>query len=161
MLNHERAVERSLRRKGFEVYVPVRWERHRWSDRIKDLPVVVFPEYVFCRMKSSDGLPVLKLSGVRSIVNRRGRDPIAIDESEIADVRALIESGRHILSVPYIRVGQKVVIRDGSSELRGQVVRMKDALRVVVSVEAIGCSLAVEVTSDMISPEPSHECHAG
>src|SRR5579863_7697582 len=59
--NYERAVERALRKRSLNAYVPVRWERHKWSDRIKDVAVVLFPGYVFCRMKGSDGLRVLRL----------------------------------------------------------------------------------------------------
>jgi len=33
--SNQRAAERSLRKKAFEAYVPVRWEQHRWSERIK------------------------------------------------------------------------------------------------------------------------------
>lgn len=90
-------------------------------------------------------MQVLNSPGVRSIVGA-GRDPAPVDESEISSVRALVCSGRPILPWPYLRAGERVVIREGPlASLRGVVVRVKNTWRVVVSVEALSCSVAVEL----------------
>ena len=150
---HEQTAERGLQSQGLEAYLPLQRVRHRWSDRLKDLNQVLFPGYVFCRFQPSDKLRVLTSPGVRSIVST-GRDPQPVDESEISAVRALVESGRPLAAWPFIRVGQKVQISHGPlASLRGVIVRAGDSWRVVVSVEALGCSVSVEVDADMIKPE--------
>jgi transcription antitermination factor NusG len=150
---HEHMAERGLQNQGLEAYLPVQRVRRRWSDRLKDLDLVLFPGYVFCRFQPSDKLRVLTSPGVRSIVST-GREPQPVDESEIRSVRALVESGRPLAAWPFIRVGQKVRISHGPlASLRGVIVRAGDSWRVVVSVEALGCSVAVEVEADMIQPE--------
>ncbi len=149
--NHERTAERSLHGLGLEAYLPVQRVRRRWSDRIKEIESVLFPGYVFCRFGYSDRMRVLNSAGVRSIVTN-GKDPLPVDDSEIAAVRALLRSGRRILPSPYMQIGQRVVIRDGPlASLRGVVVRAKDAWRVVVSVDAINCSIAIEVDSAAVA----------
>jgi transcription antitermination factor NusG len=83
-----------------------------------------------------------------------GRNPAQVDEAEISAVRTLVSSGRPIVPWPYIHIGQKVVIAQGPlASLRGIVVRAKDSWRLVVSVEALSCSISVEVDFDGIIPE--------
>jgi len=150
---HEQLAERGLKNHGFEAYLPVHRVRRQWSDRRKDLDMVLFPGYVFCRFDPTQKLRVLQSPAVRSIVST-GREPLPVDDAEISSVRALISTGRPIDVCPYIRVGQRVRVSHGPFEsLRGLIVRVKDSWRVVVSVEALGCSVAVEVDADHVFPE--------
>jgi transcription termination/antitermination protein NusG len=150
---HEHLAARGLRSQGFEVYLPVHRARRRWSDRTKTLDIVLFPGYVFCRFDPQDKLRVVSAPSVRGIV-RNGRDPIPVDDAEIASVRTLISSGRPIDVCPFLRVGQHVRIHHGPFEsVRGVIVRADDNWRVVVSVEALGCSVSVEVDADQVLPE--------
>ena len=90
---------------------------------------------------------------VRGIV-KMGRDPIPVDDAEISSIRTLISSGRPIDVCPFLRVGQHVRISHGPFEsVRGVIVRADDNWRVVVSVEALGCSVSVEVDADQIQPD--------
>jgi len=149
----EKVVAAAAHQKGFEEFLPLCRRLQRWSDRMQSVSVPLFPGYVFCRFQPSDKLRVLTSPGVRSIVST-GRDPQPVDESEISAVRALVESGRPLAAWPFIRVGQKVQISHGPlASLRGVIVRAGDSWRVVVSVEALGCSVSVEVDADMIKPE--------
>jgi transcription antitermination factor NusG len=150
--SHERRAERSLLNQGFEAYLPVYRVRRHWSDRVKNHDAVLFPGYVFCRFAYPDRLRVLSSPGVRSIVTS-GRDPAPVDEEELSAVRSLLASGRPLLPWPYLRMGQKVVIRDGQfASLRGVIVRARDSWRVVVSVEALNCSVSIEVDAEFVAP---------
>jgi transcription antitermination factor NusG len=148
--NHERAAEQALSYRGLEAYVPLYRARRQWSDRVKSTQAPLFPGYVFCRFSFRERMQVLNSPGVRSIVGA-GRDPAPVDESEISSVRALVSSGRPILPWPYLRAGERVVIREGPlASLRGVVVRVKNTWRVVVSVEALSCSVAVELDAEAL-----------
>lgn len=150
--NHERTTERALSRQGLEAYLPLYRARRQWSDRMKDAEAVLFPGYVFCRFAYGDRLSVLNSPGVRSIVGPK-KDPTPVDESEISSVRALVSSGRPIVPWPYLRTGQRVVIREGPlASLSGVIVRAKNSWCVVVSVQALGCSVAVELEAAMLGP---------
>jgi transcription antitermination factor NusG len=151
--NHEQAANRSLLSQGFDAYLPVYRAMRRWSDRVKQSEHVLFPGYVFCRFGAWDRLRVLQTHGVRSIVGT-GKQPAAIEEDEIEALRAVIAAGRTITPWPYVRIGQNVVIQQGPlASLRGIVVRAKNSWRVVVSVDALGTSVAVEVDSEALTPE--------
>jgi transcription antitermination factor NusG len=153
---HEHLAARGLSAQGFEVYLPLHRARRRWSDRTKTLDMALFPGYLFCRFAVHDKLRVMTSPSVRGIV-RNGRDPIPVDDTEITSIRKLISSGRPIDVCPFLRVGQHVRISDGPFEsVRGVILRADDNWRVVVSVEALGCSISVEVEASQILPERKH-----
>ena len=62
---HEKGVvERLVGTGGFKLFLPLYKCRKRWSDRIKEFEVPLFPGYVFCRFDPTDRLPILKTPGV-------------------------------------------------------------------------------------------------
>lgn len=149
---HERTAAFGLRRQGFEEYLPLQRVRRRWSDRIKELEAVLFPGYLFCRFAYADRLQVLNSPGIQSIVGF-GRTEIPVDDAEICSIRALLATGRVVEPWPFLRIGSDVSIESGPlAGLRGIVLREKDPWRVVVSVEALDRSVAVEVDREMIVP---------
>jgi transcription antitermination factor NusG len=149
---HEQMAGRGLLKQGFEVYLPVYRSVRRWSDRMKESQSVLFPGYVFCRFGPADRLQILQSHGVRSIV-RNGNQPVPVEDDEIAALRTLLAAGRDVTPWPYIRIGQTVVIDHGPlASLRGVIVRAKNLCRVVVSVNALGTSIAIEVDYDMLAP---------
>ena len=150
--NHERTTERALASRGLEAYLPLYRVRRQWADRVKEGESPLFPGYLFCRFSFRERMQVLTSPGVRSIVGTR-REPLLVDDSEISNVRALVASGRPILPWPYLRTGQHVIIREGPlASLRGVVVRAKNHWRVVVNVEALSCSVSVELDADALGP---------
>lgn len=148
---HERSAATGLERLGFEQYVPLHRVRRHWSDRLKEVDAVLFPGYIFCRFSSGERTRVLGCPGVESVV-RCGKTDIPVDDAELSAVRALIASGRPLLQWPHLRIGQYVSIEHGPlSGLRGVIVRDAENWRVVVSVEALNRSVAVEVDREMIA----------
>ena len=151
--NHECTSETGLLAQGIEAYVPRYRARRKWSDRTKEVNSILFPGYVLCKFTHSESGRVLRSPGVRSVVGAP-REPYPIDDSEVDSIRRLISSGRPVSPWPYLRDGEKVVIHSGPlANLRGVVLRTRDAWRVVVSVDALGCSASIEVDRDMIATE--------
>ncbi len=159
--NHEQTAARGLSVQGFESYVPMYRSRRCWSDRIRETNAVLFPGYVFCRFGYPDRMRVLQSPSIRSIAGEsrvRGpaADPLTVADDEIAALRALVASGHPVSPWPYMSIGQNVVIEHGPFEnIRGVILREKNSLRVVVSVEALGASVAVEVDREMLAPDPA------
>jgi transcriptional antiterminator NusG len=158
--NHEHTAARALANQDFEAYLPVHRVRRQWSDRIKETDAVLFPGYVFCRFDLAQRSRVLNSPGVRSII-AAGKDAACVEDAEIASIRTLVASRRPILPWPFLRAGERVEIRRGPLEnLRGIIVRVKDSLRAVVSVEALTCSVSVEVGIEDLEkstwPIPNH-----
>jgi transcription antitermination factor NusG len=156
---HEKAAAVNLGRQGFEEYVPLHRVRRRWSDRVKELDAVLFPGYIFCRFPRHERLRVLNSPSVESIVGF-GKTDVPVEDAEIQAVRTLVASGRPLAPWPFLRIGQSVAIENGPlAGVRGVVLRDEDSWRVVVSVEALDGSIAVEVDRDMINPESSLLLH--
>lgn len=151
--NHEHSSELGLLAKGIEAYVPRYRSRRQWSDRAKEIQSVLFPGYVFCKFGYAETGRVLSSPGVRSVVGPP-RDPFPIQDCEIDSLRKMVSSGCPVSPWPYLRIGEPVVIRSGPLEsVRGVVLRTKDAWRVVVSVDALGCSASVEVDRELVVAE--------
>src|SRR5262249_12694324 len=112
----------------------------------------LFPGYVFCRSSFEDRFIVMGQPGVDRVVSF-DRTPAVIPEDEIAAVRRAVESGLPLGPWPFLCVGQRVRIERGIlAGLEGTLARDPAGWRIVVSVNALQRSVAVEVDRDMIRP---------
>jgi transcription antitermination factor NusG len=142
---HEKAGSFLLTNKGLEVFNPVCRTHRRWSDRIKELEVSLFPGYILCRFGFEQRMAVLTTPGVTSIVSA-GRQPVPVSDEEINSVQSIVASRRHAMPWPYLSVGRRVQVAAGCLEgLVGTVVRDKGVCRMVVNVELLQRSVAVEI----------------
>ncbi len=148
--NHEKAAAQSLECKGWEVFLPLYRARRRWSDRIKELELPLFAGYVFCRCVRPDRAGVLATPAVTSVVGF-GHRPAVIPDAEIESVRTLVASGLPLNLWPLLRVGERVRIEAGPlAGVEGTLTQLKDAWRVVVSVELLQRSVAAEVERSVV-----------
>jgi transcription antitermination factor NusG len=147
---HEKKVSLILRNKGYEELLPLYTLRRRWCDRYKEVDFPLFAGYVFCRFGINRRSSVLKTPGVHSIVGFGA--PVPVEEHEVQAIRLMMNSGQPIRPWPYLQVGERVRIREGSMEgLEGILAREKDAWRVVVSVGLLQRSIAVEIDRDLLT----------
>jgi transcriptional antiterminator NusG len=141
-----------LKQAGLETFVPWHNVRRRWSDRVKVIQQNLFSGYLFCRSEFSDRHLVLGQPGVESVVSF-DRAPALIPDEQITSVRRALQSGLQVGPWPFLKTGQKVRIERGVlAGLEGSLVRDPSGWRVVVSVQALERSVAVEVDRDMIRP---------
>lgn len=142
---HESVTSSWLRGRGLEVFNPVYRDVRRWSDRIKEIESPLFPGYVFCRFGFQQRMTILTTPSVTSIVSS-GKRPAAVPDEEIAALEAIVASGRYAKPWPYTLVGHKVQVTRGClAGLSGIVIREKSICRVVVNVDLLQRSVAVEI----------------
>lgn len=150
--NFERSVESVLSNKGFTTFFPVYHSRRRWSDRVVDLNLPLFPGYIFCRLAVANRFPILTTPGVVGLLGA-GRTPIPVPSWEVDAVRTLVESRLVVQPWPFLRVGQQVRIEKGSlTGLEGILVEFKNRYRLVVSVQLMQRSVAAEIDADLVRP---------
>jgi transcription antitermination factor NusG len=90
-------------------------------------------------------LDVVTTPGIVSVLSING-EAAAIPESEIEAVRRAIEWGNRVEPHPFLRCGDKVRVISGPLQgLEGILVRKKNLYRLVLSVEILERSAAVEV----------------
>ena len=150
---HERTGSLYLREKGFEEFSPVYRARRRWSDRQKELESCLFPGYIFCRFSYEQRLEVLSTPSITSIVGF-ARTPAPVPDAEIDAIRTMLKSGCRVEPWPYLNAGERVLIRQGCLlGLCGTLVRQKDCWRVIVNVELLQRSIAVEIDREAIAQQ--------
>ncbi len=149
--NREKTASLLLENVGYECFLPTSKYRRRWSDRIKETEVPLFPGYLFCRMNPHNRLPVLMTPGVIQIVGV-GTTPIPVEEGEIAAIQRVGKSGLSTMPWPYLEVGDAVRIEDGPLRgMNGLIVKIKSGLKLVLSVSLLQRSVAVEVDRSWVS----------
>jgi transcription antitermination factor NusG len=149
----EKVISRNLQGKGYEEFLPVYQRQSRWSDRTKEIELPLFPGYVFCRFNALYRLPILMIPGVVSVVGI-GKSPIAVTNDEIENIRMVLQSGSAYEPWPYLTVGQTVRVEFGAlAGLKGTVVLVKNTYRLVISVNLLHRSVAVEIDRDCLKPE--------
>lgn len=149
---YERFAATALAEIGYERFLPLMTVRHRWSDRVANLEVPVFPGYVFCRFDANVRLPVLLAPGVCRIVGL-GKTPVPVDPAEIAAIRSVVESGLRATPWPYLDAGTRVRIVGGPLRgVEGILLKVASTERLVVGVSLLRRSLSVEIDETWAMP---------
>jgi len=143
---HEERVAQHLRQREIEFYLPLYKSQRKWSDGSRvtlDLPL--FPGYLFVHIERKERGRVLSVPGAVAVVGGTGGEPAWLPDATIDALRSGLEA-RPARPHPLVTVGQRVRIRSGAlSGFEGIVVRNKNSFRVVLTVEHIQQSYAVEV----------------
>ena len=157
---HEKAVAEHFATREIEAFLPLYKTQRLWKNGCRmNLELPLFPSYVFVRVPARERVRVLEVPGVLSLVSTAGK-PVPLPESEIEALRSslpFIKCEPH----PYLKVGKLVRIKSGSLEgMEGILLRKKGLLRVVISLDLIMKSVAVEVDADNVEPlVSSFACH--
>ena len=150
--HHEKQVTLQAESAGVDCFVPMYKSVRRWKDRRKELELALFPSYVFVHIGLSERISVLRLPGVVQIVSFGGK-LARLPEVEIDALRAGMASHTLLHPHPYVTTGKKVRIRSGPmAGLEGVLVRRKQSCRVVLSIDLIMRSVALEVDEADIEP---------
>lgn len=142
---HEKSAAAQLERKDFEIFLPLYRTVHRWKDRNQLVSLPLFPNYLFARTELDRKVDLLRTLGVHWLVENAGRACVLRDE-EIEAVKRVCADGNRIHPHPFIRQGDSVRIRSGPLlGVCGMLSQIKNQYRVVISVELLQRSVAVEV----------------
>jgi transcription antitermination factor NusG len=147
---HEKRVSTLLIDREIETVLPLYKVGRQWKKRA---PVVVelplFPCYLFVNISREARGKVLSLPGVLSIVGSPN-EPWPLRSSEIEALRLGTKMGV-VEPHPYLKIGERVRIKNGPmSGMEGILTRKRNALRFVLTLEAIMRSVVVEVDANDI-----------
>jgi len=151
---HEDAVARHLEARGLESFLPLYRSQRRWSDRVKEIDLPLFPGYVFCHFNAMNRLPILTTPGVVHVVGA-GKIPVPIDETEIAAIQVAAKSGLPSEPWPSLCIGHRVRIEHGPLlGIQGILSGFRGHRRLVLSVTLLQRSIAVQVDEAWVQPIP-------
>jgi transcription antitermination factor NusG len=149
---HEKRVAAELGMREVEHFLPLYSSVRRWKDRRVQLELPLFPGYVFVRLALRDRLRVLQIPSVVRLVGFNGQ-PTALPDTEMEIMRSDLSQSLRAEPHPYLTVGRRVRITAGPfAGLEGILRRKKTNLRVVVSLELIQRSVAVDVETLDVMP---------
>lgn len=152
---HEKSATQILANKGFETLLPLYRVAHRWKDRTQIVQLPVFPCYTFVRTDLERRLDILRTPGVCWLVGNHGY-ATPIPQQEVEGVRIAFESPARLEPHPFLKYGDRVRVRAGPlAGIAGILIRTKNQYRVVLSLQLLKQSAAVEVDLAMIEPLPT------
>jgi transcription antitermination factor NusG len=148
----EKQIASILLSKGYEGFLPLYIQRNRWSDRIREVQLPLFSGYLFCRFDINKRLPILITPGVIQVVGI-GKTPHPIEDSEIEAIQSIVISGLQLEPRSYMNIGRRVRIEIGPlAGVEGIVTTLKGKCRLVVSINLLQRSVAVEIDESWVLP---------
>jgi transcription antitermination factor NusG len=149
---HEKRVAEELRARAVEEFLPLHRTRRRWKNGVlADVEWPLFPCYLFVRIPLSERARILQLPGVLGFaVNSAHPTVLADHDIEALKAMALIcRAEPH----PFLKAKDHVRIVAGPlAGMEGVLLRRANELRVVLSLDFIMRSVAVEVSELDIQP---------
>ena len=149
---HEKQLAGQLQERRIECFLPLYSSVRRWKDRRVTLQLPLFPGYIFLRTSPQRRIEVLNLPGAARFVAFNGR-PAVLPESDLLRLRAGLDQGLRAVPHPYLQIGRRVRVRSGPlAGTEGILLRKKDQFRLIVSIDLIMRSVAVEMDAADVEP---------
>ena len=146
--NREKKTYERLKALGYDSFLPLQEETHRWSDRNKKVQRVVIPMVVFVRISPSERIPVLRLPSVSRFMVLRGEStPAIIPDAQMERFRFMLDYSEEAVEMCSERIqpGEQVkVIKGPLTGLTGELITMGGKSKVAVRIHILGAAM-VEV----------------
>lgn len=153
--NHERRVAAELGAREVEHFLPLYGAIRRWKDRRVQLELPLFPGYIFVRLALLNRLRVVQIPSVVRLVGFGGL-PSTLPDEEIEILRSGLSQSLRAEPHPFLTVGRRVRITGGPfAGLEGVLKGKRSNLRVVVSLELLQQSVAVDLAGADVRPVES------
>jgi transcription antitermination factor NusG len=148
----EKSVAQALSLRGVEQYLPVYRGRYRSAGRFKDVDLPLFPQYVFCKMKTGPRVQVLGTPGVFRFL-AFGNQLATVDASEMENIRRAVSPGIELQPWPFLAVGDLVEIAEGPlSGLVGRLISAKGECRLILGISLLQRSVSVTIDRRWVRP---------
>lgn len=150
----EKKVEKRIAALGLTPWLPVAKERHRWSDRWREVECPLFPGYLFARATNANWHQILRTPGVLTVIKEGGK-PALLADSFVTSLRDAI--GREGVapeavseSIAYTP-GDEVIVQEGALRgVRGIVRERRGGRQLVLWVTEIGRGVAFTIGSALV-----------
>ena len=150
----EKKVEKRMAALGLSPWLPIVKERHRWSDRWREVECPLFPGYLFARATNADWYQILRTPGVLTVVKEGGK-PALLADSFVTALRDAI--GREGAAPEPVTVtidfapGDEVIVQEGVLRgVRGMVREHRSRRQLVLWVAEIGRGVAFTIGSALV-----------
>ena len=149
--NQEKKTTLRLTGNEIEYFLPCYRSVRQWKDRRVTLEMPLFPGYIFVHLPFVDRMRALSLPHVVDLVGGKNA-PAIVSEEEIDCIKKGVESGN---AAPHAALaeGQLVLITSGVLRgMHGTLLRNQNSTRVVIAIDSIARSFAVDVDISCLKP---------
>ncbi|MFT5121832.1 MAG: hypothetical protein ACI9TH_003119 [Kiritimatiellia bacterium] len=138
------------RQHGITCYLPLMRKSHTYGARVRTFDVPMFSGYLFGIV---DQQQKLFLEQNRLVANLLAVHDQEVLVRQLLQVDLALHSGEVLDVLPYLEEGRIVKIATGPFRgMEGVIDRIKGKSRVILNVDMIGQSIAVEIDSTYLSP---------
>jgi len=143
----------SLKKEGYEAYLPLQKQIRQWSDRKKSVEVPLFSSYVFVRIEKHEVRDVLKVNGVVSYIYFNNQ-PATVRDEEIELLKSLLNTNTEMSVIENkLSAGTPVKITNGIlAGYSGKVYQLKNSAQISIEIENMNKTLLVTIDSSFILP---------
>lgn len=149
----EKKVKERLDELGIENFLPIQTVVRQWKYRKQKVTVPVIAGMIFVRVSRKEQLGVLHTKGVVAFLRLRGSTTAAvIPDRQMKDFCFLVDFSEEAIEMvnEKIEVGDRVtVIKGPLTGLKGELVHVNGASKVLVRVEVLGCAM-VDIPSSFV-----------
>lgn len=157
--HHETAVNNRLVAKGITTYLGEVETRVQWGSRLRKVRQKMLPGYVLVQavMEARVYLEILQTASVVNFVGHPWPKLSWIPDTQVDSLRLILESRLPFAEIPYWRAGDPVeVIAGPFMGVKGYVAGSSHRKsRVIVSIELLRRSVAVEVDAALLRRSPA------
>lgn len=147
---HEKKVALHFEERGITYFLPLYTALHKWNKKTAKVSLPLFPGYVFVQTSREARHIPLAVPGVVHFVGP-ATSPAEIPAEEVECLRNLLKTQRKAQPHPYLAPGNRVRIASGPmSGVTGIIQRTSTGCRIIISVDMIMRSVAVEVDADSL-----------
>ncbi len=151
LYTHSRAefkVDRSLKAKDIEVFLPVKKTLKQWSDRKKEIIEVLFTSYIFIFATEKERLLSLEDNLVVRCLCDNGK-PAIIPEWQIENLKRMMNTDVQPEVIEGLLSGNKVEITNGPfCGVCGTIVKIENKNHLAISIELINRTVIVYITNE-------------
>ncbi len=142
----EKKVLKLLEDIGIESFLPLITRVKQWSDRKKKVEEPLFRSYLFVNIPLNDYYTVLNVNGVVKFITFE-KKPVPVPDNQIIAIKEYLnDTELHSINYEDFKEGELVRVKTGQmKDLVGRFVKINGKHRVIIDIEAVGQSLAVNV----------------
>ena len=150
----EKRVEKRIAALGLSPWLPIVRERHRWSDRWREVECPLFPGYLFARATNAHWPQILRTPGVLTVITERGK-PALLADSFVTSLRDAIGREGAAPEAVTERIdytpGDEVIVQEGVLRgVRGIVRERRSGRQLVIWVAEIGRGVSLTIGSALV-----------
>ena len=156
---HEKVVEKMLRKKGAEVFLPIAEQVRKYKSGRKIVTLPLFPRYLFVRFDPNDKIfyhRILDVPSLQGFIRSKSSGGLLLPAStkEVESLRVVIDSKIPLAVFQDMETGQKIRVLDGP--LKGAIGVIgninEEAWKLTVNITLLGQSVSVTLDPTQVEP---------